>query len=149
MTRSFASLAVGRLALLALLGTVMVDPGEKASLWNAVAGRELRLRAPVGRFLFWAAVAMGYFHRHVTWRDASGARGDQGANAFGMGPGVGADWFVTESLAVGVASWIYRELYEYASTAWQRHVGIHWTVSLGVRFFWSRRPPPPPAPSRP
>ena len=81
---------------------------------------------------------MVYFHRRIYWREVPETGQTVKHNAFSVGPGFGVDCHVTESLAIGISTWIYRALYEYLPASVFRHVGIHWTVGLGGRFNWSR-----------
>lgn len=81
-------------------------------VWNLFIGAEGRGMFPYGQFDFWVAVALGY-NRTMGKGDIcvpmlGCAEGHSWMNAFALGFGFGADYFITKNMAVGLAFYLYK-----------------------------------------
>ena len=82
--------------------------GGRAELWEMLFGPEVRGLLPIKRFDLWAGFAMGYY-RSYRLVSSKGHEIESAADAFGLGWGLGLDWYVLDGkLAVGGDIWVYK-----------------------------------------
>jgi len=124
------------------------EEAPKIANRNVYTGVDFRVRIPCRRALFWGSLTLGYVNRrYLLVQDWANDRW-QTYHGLAYGGGVGIDLFATPLLAIGVSTWILRDLagstyYSDARPSEDLDEGasIHWTVNAGVRIYLSRRAP--------
>lgn len=105
---------VRHFAVGAHLGFQFYEPNRRLAsyydlAWSMVIGPEVRGILPVGRLEAWLGFTMGYMRFQVeqendSWSDVDVVWG----NAFALGFGFGAQYFVHRRVALGLDFWVYK-----------------------------------------
>jgi hypothetical protein len=109
--RVFKYLAAGAHLAFNFLAPDFPTGGARVEFWELLVGPEVRGVVPIRRFDLWVGFAFGYY-RSYRLVDSDGHEIESATNAFGLGWGLGLDYYLLEGkagrLAVGGDLWFYK-----------------------------------------
>ena len=133
------------------LGIPFFDADSRSvdAAYNVFLGPEVRGILPLGPIDVWTGVAFGWFRTEGDGEVCIGgfcADGSAWADGFGFAWGLGALYFVTRRIGVGVDFWLYTPVLDRSCYSEggdrscgdvddQNGVGITWMVGLTAAFF--------------
>lgn len=109
--RALPYLAAGIHTAFNFLAPAFPTGGARVEFWELLVGPEVRGIFPVKQFDLWVGFALGYY-RSYRLVDDDGHEIESATNAFGLGWGLGLDYYLVHGrygdLAVGGDVWFYK-----------------------------------------
>lgn len=111
MYRALPYLAAGIHTAFNFLAPAFPTGGARVEFWELLVGPEVRGIFPLRRFDLWAGFALGYYRSYRLVVD-EGHEIESATNAFGLGWGLGLDYYLLRgkagALALGGDVWFYK-----------------------------------------